>query len=73
MTTTQDKVTAGITQILPTGTGVQVQGTESRTLSIADLGKSNQHQLRLALTVTQALLRGSGVDDEPGQAAPGPH
>ncbi len=58
---TQDKLSASITQILPTGTGLQVQGSETRTLSVADLGKSNQHQLRVGLTVTQALLRGRGT------------
>jgi len=62
VSTTQDRLTAGITQILPTGTGVQVQASENRTLSKADLGTNNQHQLRVALTVTQSLLRGYGVD-----------
>jgi outer membrane protein len=62
VTTTQNRVSAGVTQLLPTGTGVQVQASESRTQSLATLGNSNQYQFRAGLTVTQALLRGYGVE-----------
>ena len=62
VTTTQHRLNATVTQILPTGTGVQVQASDNRTLSKADLGTSNQRQLRIGLTATQSLLRGFGVD-----------
>jgi outer membrane protein len=61
VTTNQTRVTAGVTQILPTGTGVQVQASENRTQSLADLGRSDLRQFRVGLTVTQSLLRGFGA------------
>lgn len=55
---TQDRgFVAGVRQRLPTGTTVELTGSEDRSFSNRT---DDQHEARLGLTVTQALLRGFG-------------
>ena len=58
----QTRESVSITEILPTGTGLQLQASDNLTKSITDLGNNTQHQVRLGLTVTQSLLQGGGAD-----------
>lgn len=48
---------AGVRQRLPTGTDVELEATEGRSFSNRT---PDQHEARLGLTVTQALLQGFG-------------
>ena len=57
--TTQERgVAAGIRQRLPTGTTVELEASEDRSFSNRT---PDQHEARLGLTVTQALLQGFGA------------
>ena len=58
-TSSRTGASAGITKFLPTGTELSVGLTTDRDWS--DL-YSDEHATRLGLTVTQALLRGAGLD-----------
>ena len=58
-TSSRTGASAGITKFLPTGTELSVGLATDRDWS--DL-YSDQHATRLGLTVTQALLRGAGLD-----------
>jgi len=58
-TTSQTSANAGITRFLPSGTELSVGLTTDREWSNL---YSDQHATRLGLTVTQALLRGAGLE-----------
>lgn len=59
--TTTDATSAdfGISRFFPTGTTASVEGTWNRTSSTL---YGDQHTMRFGVTVTQALLKGYGVD-----------
>jgi len=62
LTITQTQASASVTQVMPTGTAVQAQVSHQRTFQDGDVTRSDQHEVRVGLTVTQALLRGFGPD-----------